>query len=170
MFIIDYHNNNRKSQTSPIPDLHSFPLSLRNITHARQKWLILIIMMNELFPRTWGKPSQKFWISLNFRQCLMRESWVYTDKLWIKKFSPKNIDLPLLLWVRISIRARCTTLCDQVCQWLATCQWLSLGSPVSSTNKTDRHDITEILLKMAFKHQQTNTTLQYLIYWYIYSI
>jgi hypothetical protein len=46
-----------------------------------------------------------------------------------------------MLWVRISIRARCTTLCDQVCQWLAT------GPPVSSTNKTYRHDITEILLK-----------------------
>jgi hypothetical protein len=27
--------------------------------------------------------------------------------------------------------------------------WLSLGTPVSSTNKTDRHDIAEILLKMA---------------------
>jgi hypothetical protein len=27
---------------------------------------------------------------------------------------------PLMLWVRISIRARCTTLCDKVCQWLAT--------------------------------------------------
>ena len=29
------------------------------------------------------------------------------------------------------------------------CQWFSLGIPVSSTNKTDRHDITEILLKVA---------------------
>jgi hypothetical protein len=28
-------------------------------------------------------------------------------------------------------------------------QWFSLGTPVSSTNKTDRHDITEILLKVA---------------------
>jgi hypothetical protein len=27
--------------------------------------------------------------------------------------------------------------------------WLSQGTPVSSTNKTDRHDITEILLKVA---------------------
>ena len=58
---------------------------------------------------------------------------------------------PLMLWVRITIRARCTTLCDNVCQWLATGLWFS---PVSSTNKTDRHDITEILLKVAFK--QTN--------------
>ena len=57
--------------------------------------------------------------------------------------------LPLMLWVRISIRTRCTTLCDKVCQWLATDRWFSLGSPVSSTNKTDRHDITQILLKVA---------------------
>jgi hypothetical protein len=41
-----------------------------------------------------------------------------------------------------------TILCDKVCQWLATCQWFSLGTTVSSTNKTDHHDITEILLKL----------------------
>ena len=41
-----------------------------------------------------------------------------------------------------------TTLCDKVCQWPATCQWFSPGTPVSSTNKTDHHDITEILLKV----------------------
>ena len=38
----------------------------------------------------------------------------------------------------ISIRTRCTTLCDKVCQWLATGWWFS---PVSSTNKIDRQDI-----------------------------
>ena len=42
-----------------------------------------------------------------------------------------------------------TTLCDQVCQWLNASRWFSLGTLVSSTNKTDRHDITEILLKVA---------------------
>ena len=36
-----------------------------------------------------------------------------------------------------------TTLCDKVDQWF------SLGTPVSSTNKTDRHDIIEILLNVA---------------------
>jgi hypothetical protein len=30
-----------------------------------------------------------------------------------------------------------------------TGQWFSPDPPVSSTNKTDRHDITEILLKVA---------------------
>ena len=40
-------------------------------------------------------------------------------------------------------------LCDKVCQWLATDRWFSPGTPVSSTNKTDRHDIPEILVKVA---------------------
>jgi hypothetical protein len=38
------------------------------------------------------------------------------------------------------------TLCDRVCQWLVTGRWFS---PVSSTNKTDQHDIAELLLKVA---------------------
>jgi hypothetical protein len=29
-----------------------------------------------------------------------------------------------------------TTLCDQVCQWLATGQWFSPGTPVSSNKRT----------------------------------
>jgi hypothetical protein len=34
-----------------------------------------------------------------------------------------------------------------------------MGTPVSSTNKTDRHDITEILLKVALNTtKQTNNT------------
>ena len=39
-----------------------------------------------------------------------------------------------------------TTLCDKVCQWLAASWWFFT---VSFTNETDRHDITEILLKVA---------------------
>ena len=42
-----------------------------------------------------------------------------------------------------------TTFYDRVCQWLVTGQWFSLGTLVSSTNKTDHHYITEILLKVA---------------------
>ena len=42
------------------------------------------------------------------------------------------------------------TLYDKVCQWHATGWWFSPGTPVSSTNKTDRHVhvIAEILLKV----------------------
>jgi hypothetical protein len=36
-------------------------------------------------------------------------------------------------------------------------RWFSPGPPVASTNKTDRHDITEILLKVALNTiKQTN--------------
>ena len=46
-------------------------------------------------------------------------------------------------------------------QWLATGQWFSLRLPVCSTNKTDCHDIAEILLKVALNiFKQTNN-----IYW-----
>ena len=37
-----------------------------------------------------------------------------------------------------------------------TDRWYSLGTPVSSTNKTDRHDITEILLKVALNTTKEN--------------
>ena len=59
--------------------------------------------------------------------------------------------------LRIWIRARCTTLCGKVCQWFATGRWFSPGPLFSSTNKIDRHDITEILLKVALNTiKQTN--------------
>ena len=56
------------------------------------------------------------------------------------------------------VRVRCTTLCDKVCQPLATGRWFSLGPPVSSTNKTNRHDLTEILLKVALSTIKPNQT------------
>jgi hypothetical protein len=38
---------------------------------------------------------------------------------------------------------------DQVYQLLAHGRWFYPGTPASSTTKTGRHDITEILLKVA---------------------
>ena len=52
-----------------------------------------------------------------------------------------------------------TTLCGKVCQLLAAGQRYSPGTPVSSTNKTDCHDITEILLKVALNTINLNLTL-----------
>jgi hypothetical protein len=58
---------------------------------------------------------------------------------------------PLKLWFEsLSWRGVLdTTLCDKFCQWLVTGRWFSPGGPVSTTNKTDWHNITEILLKVA---------------------
>jgi hypothetical protein len=40
-------------------------------------------------------------------------------------------------------------------QCLAASQWFCRGTLVSSTNKADRHDITEILLEMALSMKHT---------------
>jgi hypothetical protein len=44
---------------------------------------------------------------------------------------------------------------DKVHQLLAHGRWFSPGTPASSTTKTGRHDIAEILLKVALKHQKS---------------
>jgi hypothetical protein len=89
---------------------------------------------------------------------------VFFKRLYYKKGSRRGRDRfgswlyqcnqclsPLTLWARIPLRRGVleTTLCDTVCQWLATGWWFSPGTPVSSTNKTDSHDIAEILFKVA---------------------
>jgi hypothetical protein len=45
---------------------------------------------------------------------------------------------------------------DKVDQLLAHGRWFSPGTPASSTTKTGRHDIAEILLKVTLKHQKSN--------------
>ena len=68
-----------------------------------------------------------------------RESWEFETRSWRGELD--------------------TTLCDKVCQWLAAGRWFSPGTHVSSTNRTDCHDITEILLKVAWntKNQPSQT-------------
>jgi hypothetical protein len=46
-------------------------------------------------------------------------------------------------------KSRCTALCDKACQSLSTGRWFSPGILVPTATKTDHHDITEILLKVA---------------------
>ena len=92
---------------------------------------------------------------------LYGSSWLWTYGSWIYNCLCNQCLSPLMLWVRIPLRARCTTLCDQVCQWLAAGQWFFPG-PVCSTNKTYCHDITEILLKVALNTiKQTNNLFTY---------
>jgi hypothetical protein len=50
---------------------------------------------------------------------------------------------------------RLATASDKVYQLLAHGRWFSPGTPVSSTTKTGRHDIAEILRKVALEHQKS---------------
>ena len=66
-------------------------------------------------------------------------------------------------WIRIrlcKLQIGCTRLSaasDKVYQLLAHGRWFSPRTPVSSTTKTVRHDIAEILLKVALKHQKSKS-------------
>ena len=64
---------------------------------------------------------------------------------------------------------RLATASDKVYQLLAEGRWFSSGTPASSTTKTGRHDIAEILLKVALntKNQiKSNQRLHYLVFQY----
>jgi hypothetical protein len=50
---------------------------------------------------------------------------------------------------------------DKVYQLLAQGRWFSPGTPASSTTKTSRNDIAEILLKVALKRQKSNRINHY---------
>jgi hypothetical protein len=58
----------------------------------------------------------------------------------------------------VNYKKGCTRLAaasDKVYQLLAHGRWFSLRTPASSTTKFGRHDIAEILLKVALKHQKS---------------
>ena len=85
----------------------------------------------------------------NLRQGL---SWPWSYGSWIYNYLCNQCLSPLILWLRILIRASCTILCGKVCQWHGTGHWFSPGPSVSCTNKTDRHNITGVLLKVALSN------------------
>jgi hypothetical protein len=64
----------------------------------------------------------------------------------------------------VSYKKGCTRLAaasDKVYQLLAQGRWFSPSTPASPTTKTGRHDIAEMLLKVALKHQKINQSILY---------
>jgi hypothetical protein len=85
-------------------------------------------------------------------------SWSWSYGSWIYNYLCNQCLSLLMLWVWIPPkRGVLDTTCCKVCHWLASGQWFSMGTPVSSTNKTDRHDITEILLKVVLNTMIKNS-------------
>ena len=86
-------------------------------------------------------------------------SWSYCS--WIYNYLCNQCISPLKLWVwmplrRGSIQRYVIKLVSYLRQ-----VWFSSGTPVSSTNKTDHHDITEILLKVALNTITLSPTLKW---------
>ena len=107
------------------------PLFFDIIKHIILSSILLVVFLD--LCTNWGPP----W------------SWSYGG--WVSNYLC-NLCLSLLtLWVRTLLRRGVldTILCDNVCQWLVAGGWFSPGTPVSSTYKTDRNNINEVLLKVA---------------------
>ena len=60
-----------------------------------------------------------------------------------------------------------TTLCDWVCQWFAAGLLFSTDTPVSSTNKTDRHIFNWNIVESGIKTITITLTLQKCIYMHL---
>jgi hypothetical protein len=56
---------------------------------------------------------------------------------------------------------RLTVAGDEVYQLLAHGRWFSPGTPASSTTKTGRHDIAEILLKVTLNTKNQNQSINH---------
>ena len=119
-------------------------------------WNCLTHDDNKLLHNTWDKHRK---LSIKLKQnlcCFKTVYWGLSPELFM-----------LLLFVILStiiVRGRRGRDRMVVCQWLATGRWFS---PVSSTNKTDSHYITEILLKVALNLNTINYSLFTLI-WILY--
>jgi hypothetical protein len=53
---------------------------------------------------------------------------------------------------------------------LAHDRWFSPGTPASSTSKTGHHDIAEILLRVALKHQKSKIKKSIIIFGFVLHI
>jgi hypothetical protein len=82
----------------------------------------------------WGKPNGSYILQIYILFTVSYLSW-----RWRCEFESRS--------------CRCV-LDTTLCQWLSTGRWVSSGTHVSSTNKNDHHDTTEIFLKVALN---TNT-------------
>jgi len=72
---------------------------------------------------------------------------IHTQKVACDSYKP----ITNMTWV-CALQKMCTRLAaasDKVYHLLAHGRWFSMGTPSSSTTKTGRHDIAEILLKVA---------------------
>ena len=124
-----------------------------NLYPPPKSWGYIVVLMMKFFSLAWRSIWRNFdWRSMWF-QCIFREPKKYL----------KALDLGPVVnhedWYRNYLLSIDTTLWDNVCQWLAADQLFSLGTLVSSTNKTDCYNIAKILLKVALNTITPNPLL-----------
>jgi hypothetical protein len=116
--------------------------SRNNILEKRKKILskfyVIFTSLNQ-FVLDWGIGLVVFGADGNHSdsQFYLGPSWLWSYGSWIYSYLCNQCLSPLMLWVRLPPRARCTTLCDKVCQWFAAgrcfLQVLSFPPPIKLT-------------------------------------
>ena len=69
-----------------------------------------------------------------------------------------DCEMFLGLWICVEVYSM------KLYQWLAAGRWFSPSTPVSSTNKTYRHDINEILLKVVLNTITLTLTIEFMCF------
>ena len=120
------------------------PVLLR---HIEGNWLGAAIILHQYI---------SLFITLHYIEASYYERKIYTFViviLWYLNLQPpvQSVLITTKLWVRILFSATCTR------WWLAVDRWFSVRTPVSYTNNSDLHDITEILLKVALNTINPNS-------------
>ena len=105
--------------------------------------IVFVLSTFILWEKNWQLIGTTFHLTVGAIWSWLYGSWSY-NYLCNQYLSP-------LSWIQTPLRRGVldTTLCDNVCHWLAEGLWFSSGPLVSSNNKTDHHNIIEILLKVA---------------------
>jgi hypothetical protein len=141
------------TMTIQLSPLYAYVMFRYVYSSASLSWT-LIRHFVETLKQTFGQHylSQDNTITRMFRSEI-RPSWSWSYDSWINNYICNPYLSPLKLRIRIPFMA--IKHCDKVCQWLATGRWFSPGTPVSSSNKTDRH---WNIVERGVKHQKSSQT------------
>ena len=90
----------------------------------------------------------------HIKMSLLGPSWSWSYDSCIYNYICNRCISPPKLWVRIPLRrgALDATLWVKVCQWLSTGRWFSSGTPVSSTNETDKSQYNWNIVEGGVQH------------------
>ena len=120
-------------------------------------WSGILFVLLVCFITYWSITNQTKWLDLLFRTISNNisviswwgPSWSWSYGSWIYIYLCNQNLSPLKLWVRIPVMYSIQHYVIELISDSREVGWFSLGTPVTSTNKTDRHDIAEILLQVA---------------------
>jgi len=113
--------------------------------HTLNLWTRPLCRWNKMTSELWTDK----WVFVFHIPLRKGPSWPISCCSWIYNYLCNQCRLSLKLWVRIPLMVRCTRYNDLIKLLVSDLRQIGGFFSVSSTNKTDRHDMAEIVLKVA---------------------